>query len=150
LSENRFAGARRDTQSVLGYEETLSALLQLIGRDVLVLFSGAGGPPFLAGILSGRFDRGELDERLVDVLLRADPVEVETLFFHVGSRSTGFVLRPDEFECAFWVNDRQLVVHLGASAVTVMIDGELGEALARGVEAASAEAEPEPEAEASI
>src|SRR5205823_10810543 len=75
----------------LGYEETLEALLSLVGRPVLVLFSGTAGSPFISGVVSGRLDRGELDERLQEVLLRGDGMEVETLFFHVGSRQSGFV-----------------------------------------------------------
>ena len=82
-------------------------------------------------MLDGRLDRGELDERLQELLLRADPSAVETLFFHVGSRQSGFVLRPDEFVHAFWQTDKQLTIHLGECAVTVMIQGELGEALQR-------------------
>ena len=116
----------------LGYEQTLEALLGLIGRPVLVLFSGADGPPFISGIVSGRLDRGELDERLQEVLLRADDSEVETLFFHVGSRQNGFVVRPDEFERGFWQQqDGQLVLHLGRCAVSILVRGELTAALER-------------------
>ncbi|HZU20929.1 MAG TPA: hypothetical protein VE982_06895 [Gaiellaceae bacterium] len=118
-------------ETELGYEQTLEALLGLIGRPVLVLFSGAEGPPFIAGVVSGRLDRGELDERLQEVLLRADDTAVETLFFHVGSRQNGFVIRPDEFERGFWRSDEQLVVQLGGSSVTVVVRGELGRALER-------------------
>ena len=121
---------RGDTE--LGYEQTLEALLSLIGRPVLVLFSGAEGSPFISGIVSGRLDRGELDQRLQEVLLRADDAEVETLFFHVGSRQNGFVVRPDEFECAFWQRDgQQLVVHLGSCAISILVRGELTTALER-------------------
>ena len=115
----------------LGYEQMLEALLTLLGRPVLVLFSGSGGSPFIAGIVSGRLDRGELDERLQDVLLRGDDAEVETLFFHVGSRESGFVIRPDEFERGFWHSDGHLVIHLGNCAVSVLARGELGQALER-------------------
>lgn len=115
----------------LGYEQTLEALLSLIGRPVLVLFSGADGSPFISGILSGRLDRGELDERLQEVLLRADKTAIETLFFHVGSRQSGFVVRPDEFERAFWRSDSQLVVHVGHCAIHILLGGELGRALER-------------------
>ena len=115
----------------LDYEATLQSLLSLIGRQVLVLFSGTGVAPFIAGIVAGRLDRGELDERLQELLLRGDTSAVETLFFHVGSRQSGFVLRPDEFERAFWQSDKQLTIHLGQCAVTVMIQGELGEAFRR-------------------
>jgi hypothetical protein len=124
-------GGERDDSNRLDYEATLQALLSLIGRQVLVLFSGTGGPPFVAGVVSGRLDRGEPDERLQELLLRADPVAVETLFFHVGTRQSGFILRPDEFEQAFWQTDRQLTMHLGRCAVTVILQGELGEALRR-------------------
>jgi hypothetical protein len=117
--------------SELGYEETLEALLSLIGRPVLVLFSGADGSPFISGIISGRLDRGELDERLQEVLLRADETAIETLFFHVGSRQNGFVVRPDEFERGFWRSDRQLVVHVGHCAINILLGGELGRALER-------------------
>ena len=135
----RFVGAAlREGQDVLSYEETLGALLRLIGRQVLVIFSSAGPGPFVAGLVAGRLDRGELDSRLQEVLLRDDRAKVETLFFHVGSRQSGFVLRPDEFSQAFWQSDRQLTIHLGACAVSLLIDGELGEALARGVAEASA------------
>jgi hypothetical protein len=124
-------GGEPDDTRLLDYEATLEALLSLIGRQVLILFSGTGGAPFIAGVLDGRLDRGELDERLQELLLRADPSAVETLFFHIGSRQSGFVLRPDEFVHAFWQTDKQLTIHLGECAVTVMIQGELGEALRR-------------------
>jgi hypothetical protein len=128
----RFDGAGEGEEvAELGYEQTLKALLGLIGRPVLVLFSGTHGSPFIAGILSGRLDRGELDERLQEVLLRADAAAVETLFFHVGSRQNGFVVRPDEFERAFWRSDGQLVVHVGQCAIHVLVAGELGKALER-------------------
>jgi hypothetical protein len=124
-------GGEREDSSVLDYEATLEALLSLIGRHVLVLFSGTRDSPFIAGVVSGRLDRGEPDERLQELLLRADDSPVETLFFHVGSRQSGFVLRPDEFERGFWQTDEQLTIHLGECAVTVLIQGELGEALRR-------------------
>jgi hypothetical protein len=125
-------GSERENSSLLGYEATLEALLSLVGRQVLVLFSGTDAAPFIAGVVSGRLDRGELDERLQALLLRADTELVETLFFHVGSRQSGFVLRPDEFKRAFWQADGQLTIHLGECAVTVMLQGELGDALRRG------------------
>jgi hypothetical protein len=124
-------GGELEGASDLGYEETLEALLSLIGRPVLVLFSGADGSPFISGIVSGRLDRGELDERLQEVLLRADETAIETLFFHVGSRQNGFVVRPDEFERGFWRSDGQLVVHVGSCAISVLVDGELGSVLER-------------------
>jgi hypothetical protein len=124
-------GAEPEGTSELGYEQALEALLSLIGRPVLVLFAGADGAPFISGIVSGRLDRGELDERLQEVLLRADDTAVETLFFHVGSRQNGFVVRPDEFERAFWRGDSQLVVHVGHCAIHVLVAGELGRALER-------------------
>jgi hypothetical protein len=128
----RFVGATDpDASAKLTYEETLNALLGLIGRQVLVLFSGAEGPPFIAGVVSGRLDRGEPDERLQEIVLRSDQEEIETIFFHIGSRQSGFVVRPDEFDGAFWRTERQLIVHLRALAVTVLIRGELGEALER-------------------
>jgi hypothetical protein len=115
----------------LGYEQALEALLGLVGRPVLVLFSGADGSPFISGIIAGRLDRGELDKRLQEVLLRADDVAVETLFFHVGSRQNGFVVRPDEFERCFWRSDGQLVLHLGRCAISVLAGGELQSVLER-------------------
>ena len=124
-------GGEREGSQLLDYEATLSALLSLIGRNVLVLFSGTGTAPFIAGVVAGRLDRGELDERLQELLLRDDAALVETLFFHVGSRQSGFVLRPDEFERAFWQTDEQLTIHLAECAVTVLVQGELGEALQR-------------------
>ena len=127
----RFEGSELEGAVELAYEQTLEALLSLIGRPVLVLFSGADGPPFISGIISGRLDRGELDERLQEVLLRADETAIETLFFHVGSRQNGFVVRPDEFERAFWRSDSQLVVHVGHCAIHVLLGGELGRALER-------------------
>lgn len=127
----RFDGGAVRGRAELGYEQTLEALLSMIGRPVLVLFSGAEGSPFISGIISGRLDRGELDQRLQDVLLRADDAEVETLFFHVGSRQNGFVVRPDEFELAFWQQDDQLVLHLGSCAISILVRGELTEALER-------------------
>ncbi|HET7353556.1 MAG TPA: hypothetical protein VFJ11_05860 [Gaiellaceae bacterium] len=127
----RFRGGGLNGLSELGYEQTLEALLSLIGRPVLVLFSGADGSPFISGIVAGRLDRGELDDRLQEVLLRADDQAVETLFFHVGSRQNGFVVRPDEFERGFWRGDDQLVVHLGRCAISVLVRGELTEALER-------------------
>jgi hypothetical protein len=125
-------GAKRYQSDLLDYEHALEALHSLIGRPVLVLFSGQGGAPFIAGVVSGRLDRGEPDARLQSLLLRDDDARVETLFFHVGSRQSGFVLRPDEFEHAFWQSDDQLTIHLGQCAVTILIRGELGEALERG------------------
>ena len=125
------AGGNLEGASELGYEQTLEALLSLIGRPVLVLFSGADGSPFIGGIIAGRLDRGELDPRLQEVLLRADDAAVETLFFHVGSRQNGFVIRPDEFERGFWQSDEQLVVQLGRCAITLLVGGELGTALER-------------------
>ena len=65
------------------------------------------------------------------MLLRADDSAVETLFFHVGSRQNGFVVRPDEFERGFWRSDDQLVVQAGRCAISVLVGGELGEALER-------------------
>jgi hypothetical protein len=127
----RFEGAGLEGAAELGYEQTLEALLGLIGRPVLVLFSGADGSPFISAIVSGRLDRGELDERLQEVLLRADDTAVETLFFHVGSRQTGFVIRPDEFERGFWRSDGQLVVHVGRCAISILAGAELGGALER-------------------
>lgn len=124
-------GGEHEDSSRLDYEAALHALHSLIGRQVLVLFSGRGVAPFIAGVISGRLDRGELDERLQELLLRADASAVETLFFHVGSRQSGFVLRPDEFEHAFWQGHTQLTIHLGQCAVTLITQGELGEALRR-------------------
>jgi hypothetical protein len=124
-------GGEHEGSRLLDYEATLKALLSLIGRQVLVLFSGTAAAPFVAGVVAGRLDRGELDERLQELLLRADTSAVETLFFHVGSRQSGFVLRPDEFERGFWQSDQQLTIHLGQCAVTVIVQGELGEALRR-------------------
>ncbi len=98
---------------------------------MLVLSSGTGAAPFIAGVIAGRLDRGEPDKRLQELLLRADTSAVETLFFHVGSRQSGFVLRPDEFERAFWQGNQQLTIHLGQCAITVILQGELGEALRR-------------------
>ncbi len=129
---NRFsAGQRPDESPELEYEETLEALLGLVGRPVLVLFSGTDGSPFIAGVVAGRLDRGELDARLQEVLLRGDDARLETLFFHVGSRQSGFVLRPDEFQRAFWRGDGQLVLELGSCSVNVLPAGELGTALER-------------------
>ena len=127
----RFEGGDLEGAVELDYEQTLEALLTLIGRPVLVLFSGANGPPFISGIVSGRLERGELDGRLQEVLLRADKNEVETLFFHVGSRQSGFVIRPDEFDRGFWRGDGQLVVWTGDCAISLLIRGELGSALER-------------------
>jgi hypothetical protein len=124
-------GGRPEGATDLDYEETLQALLSLIGRPVLVLISGVDGPPFISGIISGRLDRGEPDERLQEVLLRADPTAVETLFFHVGSRQSGFVVRPDEFRDGFWLDSGQLVVQVGSCLITILVGGELGKALER-------------------
>jgi hypothetical protein len=126
-----FGGDEPAGAIALDYEATLEALLSLIGRQVLVLLAGAVDGPFVVGVLSGRLDRGELDERLQAVVLRSDDELVETLFFHVGSRLNGFVLRPDEFERAFWRTAEQLTIHLGSCTVTVLTQGELGEALRR-------------------
>src|SRR5579884_712504 len=126
-----FGGGKSGSNERLDYESMLQALLSLVGRNVLVLFSGSDGVPFIAGVLSGRLDRGEADERLQQMLLRADDALVETLFFHVGSRQSGFVIRPDEFVEAFWQDEHQLTIHLGASAVTVIVEGELAQALER-------------------
>jgi hypothetical protein len=126
-----FGGDEPAGAVALDYEATLEALLSLIGRQVLVLLAGVVDGPFVVGVLSGRLDRGELDERLQAVVLRSDDALVETLFFHVGSRLNGFVLRPDEFERAFWRTSEQLTIHLGSCTVTVLTQGELGEALRR-------------------
>jgi len=122
-------GGQQQNTANLGYEAALEALLSLIGRPVLVLFSGLGRTPFISGVISGRLDRGELDQRLQALFLRADDALVETLFFHVGSRQSGFVIRPDEFVRAFWQTERQLTIHLGECPVTVLLAGELDEAL---------------------
>ena len=127
----RYEGDDLEGVSELGYEQALEALLSLIGRRVLVLFSGVDGSPFISGIVSGRLDRGELDERLQQVLLRADDSTVETLFFHVGSRENGSVIRPDEFKRGLWRNDNQLVLHVGRCAISILAGGELGSALER-------------------
>jgi hypothetical protein len=128
---SRFEGDELAGAVELGYEEALEAILSLIGRSVLVLFSGADGSPFICGVVSGRLDRGELDERLQQVLLRSDDAAVETLFFHVGSRQNGFVIRPDEFERGFWRSDSQFVVKLGSCSISIIAGGELGSALER-------------------
>jgi hypothetical protein len=91
----------------------------------------APGSPFIAGIVLGRIDRGELDPRLQEASLRGDDAKVETLFFHVGSRQSGFVLRPDEFERGYWQGEEQLAVQLGNCVVSVLVAGELGRALER-------------------
>jgi hypothetical protein len=127
----RFESGELEGAVELPYEDALEALLSLIGRRVLVLFSGANASPFISGIISGRLDRGELDARLQEVLLRSDDATVETLFFHVGSRQNGFVIRPDEFERAFWRSDRQLVLQVGRCVISVLAGGELGTALER-------------------
>ena len=128
----RFSGGGLpEGASELSFEQTLEALLGLVGRQVLALFSGVNGSPFIAGVVSGRLDRGELDKRLQEVLLRGDNAKVETLFFHVGSRQNGFVIRPDEFVRGFWQDEGQLVVQLGSCAVSVIAGGELGQALER-------------------
>jgi hypothetical protein len=127
----RFSGEGPEGAAELSFEQTLEALLGLVGRPVLVLFSGVAGSPFIAGIVSGRLDRGELDPRLQEVLLRGDDAKVETVFFHVGSRQSGFVLRPDEFERGFWQGEEQLVLQLGNCVVSVLVAGELGQALER-------------------
>ena len=127
----RFDAGEPEGAIELGYEQALEALLSMIGRHVLVLFSGADGSPFISGIVSGRLDRGELDERLQEVLLRSDDSAVETLFFHVGSRQNGFVVRPDEFERGFWRSGNQLVLQIGRCAISVLAGGELGRALER-------------------
>lgn len=127
----RFEGDELAGTVGLGYEQALEAILSLIGRSVLVLVSGSDGSPFICGIVSGRLDRGELDERLQEVLLRSDNSEVETLFFHVGSRQNGFVVRPDEFERGFWRGDNQLVLKLGSCSISIVVGGDLGSALER-------------------
>jgi hypothetical protein len=127
----RFEGDELAGTVELDYEQALGAILGLIGRSVLVLLSGAEGAPFICGIVSGRLDRGELDGRLQEILLRSDDSAVETLFFHVGSRQNGFVVRPDEFERGFWRSDSQLVLKLGACSISIVVGGELGSALER-------------------
>lgn len=124
-------GGTRDESRLLDYEQALGALHSLVGRPVLVLFSSQGGAPFVAGVLSGRLDRGEPDGRLQALLLREDETLVETLFFHVGSRESGFVVRPDDFVRAFWASEGHLVVELGSCAVSILLRGELGRVLER-------------------
>jgi hypothetical protein len=127
----RFAEGRLpDGAAELGYEQTLEALLGLVGRPVLVLFSGADRSPFIVGVVAGRLDRGELDERLHEVLPGGAETKVETLFFHVGSRQSGFVIRPDDFVRGFWRGEGHLVVQVGSCAVSVLARGELRDALA--------------------
>ena len=128
---SRFDAGEPEGAVELDYERALEALLTMIGRHVLVLFSGADGSPFISGVVSGRLDRGELDARLQEVLLRSDASAVETLFVHVGSRQNGFVVRPDEFERGYWRGDNQLVLQVGQSAISVLAGGELGRALER-------------------
>ena len=53
------------------------------------------------------------------------------MFFNMGSRQSGFVLRPDEFERGFWQGEAQLVLQLGNCVVSVLVAGELGQALER-------------------
>jgi hypothetical protein len=53
----RFDGSGLQRATGLGYEQTLEALLSLIGRPVLVLFSGAEGSPFISGIISAALER---------------------------------------------------------------------------------------------
>ena len=130
MSQFLGGGAQQDSE-FLDYEATLRALLSLVGRPVLVLFSGTLAAPFIVGVVAGRLDRGEPDERLQELLLRDDAEAVETLFFHVGSRQSGFVLRPDEFQRGFWQGEEQLTIHVGSCAVTILLHGELGEALQR-------------------
>jgi hypothetical protein len=127
----RFDGDELTGTVGLGYEQALEAILSLVGRSVLVLVSGADGAPFICGIVAGRLDRGELDERLQEVLLRSDDSAVETLFFHVGSRENGFVIRPDEFQRGFWRSDSQLVLKLGTCSISIVVGGDLGSALER-------------------
>jgi hypothetical protein len=127
-----FGGSSEPPETpTLGHEATPAALLSLIGCQVLVLLSGLAGEPFIVG----RLDRGELDERLQALFLRADEALVETLFLHVDSRQSGFVLRPDEFVQAVWRMERQLTIHLGDRAVSVLEAGELGDALRSGASA---------------
>jgi hypothetical protein len=86
---NRFVGGGERADSVLlDYEATLAALLSLVGRHVLVLFSGTRPAPFISGVVSGRLDRGELDERLQELLLRADTELVETSSRAPSGRAT--------------------------------------------------------------
>jgi len=62
---NRFPGGRlAEGASELSFEQTQEALLGLVGRPVRVLFSGAHGRPFIAGLASGRVAGGELGQAL--------------------------------------------------------------------------------------
>ena len=75
------------------------------------------------------FVQRALESGVAGFVLKDAPVE--TLFFHVGTRRSGFVLRPDEFDRAFWLAGEQLTMHLGACAVTIMggavrVPGNLG------------------------
>ena len=49
----------------------------------------------------------------------------------MGSRQSGFVLWPDEFERGFCQGEGQLVLRLGTCLVSVLVAGELGRALER-------------------
>lgn len=46
------SGGEHEDSRLLDYEATLKALLSLIGRQVLVLFSGTDAAPFIAGIIA--------------------------------------------------------------------------------------------------
>ena len=57
-------GGLPEGASELSFEQTLEALLGLVGRPVLVLFSGVAASPFIAG---NEFERGfwQGEEQLV-------------------------------------------------------------------------------------
>src|SRR5205085_410693 len=107
-----------------GEREDSPARLRGDARGAALAGRPSGSRPLL------RVGRRELDERL-PALLRGDAELVETLFSGVGSGQSGFVVPPDEFVHGFWQADKRLTIHLGESAVTILLEGELGEALQR-------------------
>ena len=78
-----------------------------------------------------RFDAGEPEGAVELDYEQALEALLTMVFFHVGSRQSGFVIRPDEFERGFWRGDNQLALRVGQCAITVLAGGELGRALER-------------------
>ena len=77
----------------LSFEETLSALLGLVGRRVSVRVADAGGKPTAVALFAGVL------ERTTDISI-LDRADAEAQFFHVGSDlepNTGFLLHAGTF-----------------------------------------------------
>jgi hypothetical protein len=97
----------------LSFEETLAALLGLIGEPVEIKLTvgGKGQPSITVGFMSGRLQRAMNRGPAVMPDLEAGPEEWndhDAHFFVVGDDDgTGFYLAPQAFESARWLSPTQ-------------------------------------------